>query len=138
MQTEQAGHFLRLHLKVQDSRLVCPHCDRRALSRQGRRHRELQTVPVGLLPVYLRAEVPDCACRDCGARFEVAPFAPAYRRLTHRLMEFVQTLAQVMCSASVAGLTGLSWDTVKDLFKARPERDSGRPPLKGLRHLLHR
>jgi transposase len=50
-------------------------------------------------------------------------------------VEFVQTLAQVMCLADVAGLTGLGWDTVKDLVKARLERDFGRPQLKGLRHL---
>ena len=76
VQTEQPGHFLRLHLNVQERLLICPHCGSREVSRKGRRHRELQTVPVGLLPVYLRAEVPDCACRDCGTRFEVAPPLP--------------------------------------------------------------
>jgi len=48
---------------------------------------------------------------------------------------FVQTLAQVMCLSDVAGLTGLAWDTVKDLVKERLERDYGRPQLKGLRYL---
>jgi len=47
----------------------------------------------------------------------------------------VQTLAQVMCLSDVAGLTGLAWDTVKDLVKARLERDYGRPQLRGLRYL---
>lgn len=50
-------------------------------------------------------------------------------------MAFVQTLAQVMCLSDVAGLTGLAWDTVKDLVKARLERDYGRPQLRGLRYL---
>ena len=50
-------------------------------------------------------------------------------------MAFVQTLAQVMCLSDVAGLTGLAWDTVKDLVKERLERDYGRPQLKGLRYL---
>ena len=63
------------------------------------------------------------------------PFAPAYRRVTHRLVAFVQTLARVMCLSDVAALTGLGWDTVKDLVKAGLERDYGRPQLKGLRHL---
>jgi transposase len=76
VETEQAGHFLRLHLNVQDQGLVCPRCGSREVSRKGRRHRELQTGPIGLLPVYLRAEAPDCACRDCGTRFEVAPPLP--------------------------------------------------------------
>jgi transposase len=50
-------------------------------------------------------------------------------------VDFTQTLARVMCLSDVAGLTGLSWDTVKDLVKARLEKDYGRPQLKGLRHL---
>jgi len=40
-----------------------------------------------------------------------------------------------MCLSDVAGLTGLAWDTVKDLVKARLERDYGRPQLRGLRYL---
>jgi transposase len=76
VQAEQPGHLLRLHLDVQERLLICPRCGSREVSRKGRRHRKLQTVPVGLLPVYLRAEVPDCACRECGTRFEVAPLPP--------------------------------------------------------------
>lgn len=40
-----------------------------------------------------------------------------------------------MCLSDVAGLTGLSWDTVKDLVKERLEKAYGRPQLKGLRYL---
>lgn len=75
-QTEYGGHFLRLHLNVQASWLVCPQCGSRQVSRKGRRHRELQTVPIGLTPVYLQTEVPKCQCRDCHHRFEVAPPLP--------------------------------------------------------------
>ena len=76
VRTEYEGDFLRLHLDVQDSQFLCPACGSREVSRKGRRHRELQTVPIGLTPVYLRTEVPDCACRDCGARFELSPPLP--------------------------------------------------------------
>lgn len=40
-----------------------------------------------------------------------------------------------MCLSDVAGLTGLAWDTVKDLVKERLEKDYARPHLQGLRHL---
>lgn len=40
-----------------------------------------------------------------------------------------------MCVSDTAALTGLGWDTVKDLVKEGLERDFGRPQLKGLRHL---
>jgi transposase len=76
VRTEYEGDFLRLHLDVVESRFVCPRCASHQVSRKGRRHRELQTVPIGLTPVYLHAEVPDCHCRDCGARFELSPPLP--------------------------------------------------------------
>ena len=133
---EHEGALLRLHLDRMDSGLICPKCASHEVSRKGRRHRELQTVPLGLRRVRLRVEVPKCQCRDCHHRFEVAPpFAPAYRRLTHRLVALVQTLARVLCLSDVAQFTGLAWDTVKDLVKERLEQDYGRPRLKGLRHL---
>lgn len=75
-QTEQTDACLRLHLEVTDDTLVCPACGSRAVHRRGRRHRELQTVPIGLQPVYLVAEVPACHCQDCQARFEVSPPLP--------------------------------------------------------------
>ena len=76
VRTDYEGDFLRLHLDVQDQQLVCPTCGSHQISRKGRRHRQLQTVPIGLTPVYLVAEVPDCQCRDCGKRFEVSPPLP--------------------------------------------------------------
>ena len=76
VRTEYEGDFLRLHLNVKDSQLICPKCASGQVSRKGRRYRELQTVPIGLSPVYLQTEVPDCQCRDCGRRFEVSPPLP--------------------------------------------------------------
>ena len=76
VRTECEGHFVRLYLDVRDSQLICPTCGSHAVSRKGCRHRELQTVPIGLTPVYLVSEVPKCQCRDCHHRFEVAPPLP--------------------------------------------------------------
>ena len=76
VRTEHTADWLRLHLDVLPELLRCPECGGREVSRRGGRHRELQTVPIGLTPVYLHAEVPACACRDCGHRFEVAPLLP--------------------------------------------------------------
>jgi transposase len=76
VRSEDGVDSVRLHLKVRDARLICPECESHEVSRKGRRHRSLQTVPIGLTPVYLVAEVPDCQCRECGHRFEVAPPLP--------------------------------------------------------------
>ena len=63
-------------LSVREERLVCPACQSRDVVRKGRRYRRLQTVPIGFKPVFLRAEVPQCACRGCGKAFEVSPPLP--------------------------------------------------------------
>ena len=74
---------VRFFLLVKPELLVCPECGSREVSRKGRRFRELQTVPIGLKPVFLVTEVPKCECRECGQRFEVTPpFAPAYASLS--------------------------------------------------------
>ena len=67
---------IRFVLDVRPELLECPDCHSKAVSRKGRRFRELQTVPIGLKPVFLVTEVPKCQCRDCGKSFEVSPPLP--------------------------------------------------------------
>src|SRR6266705_545642 len=74
--TEYGEGCVRFFLLVKPERLVCPSCQSREVSRKGRRFRELQTVPIGLKPVFLVTEVPKCQCAACGKRFEVSPPLP--------------------------------------------------------------
>ena len=80
--TEYAEGCVRFFLLVKPELLVCPGCQSREVSRKGRRFRQLQTVPIGLKPVFLVTEVPKCECRECGRRFEVAPLLPQRMRPT--------------------------------------------------------
>ena len=57
-------------------RLVCPDCGGKEVGRKGRRFRELQTVPIGLKPVFLVTEVPQCQCLDCGKPSRSPPLCP--------------------------------------------------------------
>ena len=63
------------------------------------------------------------------------PFAPAYASYTHRLQAFVEGLRGVMTVTDLAAVTGLGWDTVKNILKARLERNYGHPRLRGLERL---
>lgn len=63
-------------MAVQSRLLVCPHCEGQDVIRRGKRFRRIQTVPIGLKPVFLVTEVPRCQCRQCGQVFEVAPLLP--------------------------------------------------------------
>jgi transposase len=67
---------IRFVLAVRKELLVCPKCHSVEVSRKGRRFRMLQTVPIGLKPVFLATEVPKCQCRGCGHSFEVSPPLP--------------------------------------------------------------
>jgi hypothetical protein len=50
------------------------------------------------------------------------PFAPAYVSYTHRLQAFIEDLRGCMTVADLAAVTGLSWDTVKNIIKNRLSR----------------
>jgi transposase len=67
---------IRFVLVARPELLVCPRCHSAEVSRKGRRFRQLQTVPIGLKPVWLVTEVPQCECLACGQSFEVSPFLP--------------------------------------------------------------
>lgn len=67
---------VEFHLAVKPELFVCPDCQSRHVIRKGARTRTLQTVPIGLKPVFLVTEVPRCECKDCGAQFEIAPLLP--------------------------------------------------------------
>ena len=43
------------------------------------------------------------------------------------MVQCAQDFTQVMSRSDLARLTGLGWDTVKDLVKERLERDHGGP-----------
>ena len=67
---------VQFHLAVKPEQFVCPGCQSVNVIRKGGRERSLQTVPIGLKPVFLVTEVPKCECKDCGAKFELAPLLP--------------------------------------------------------------
>jgi hypothetical protein len=74
---------VQFHLDLKAEALVCPQCgSAEAVIRKGRRHRALQTVPIGLKPVYLVTEVARCQCRRCEVNFEIAPPLPGLMCIT--------------------------------------------------------
>jgi transposase len=76
VRTEYRQGTVEFHLTVAPRLMVCPHCHGREIIRKGKRFRRIQTVPIGLKPVFLVTEVPRCQCHACGQVFEVAPPLP--------------------------------------------------------------
>ena len=63
------------------------------------------------------------------------PFAPAYVSYTHRMRALFEDLYGVMTISDLELVTGLGWDTVKNIVKAKLERQDGHPRLKDLKYL---
>jgi transposase len=82
VETQYRDGCIRFVLAVRPDWIQCPVCGGKEAARKGRRFRELQTVPIGLKPVFLVTEVPQCQCAACGKRFEVAPPLPRRMRAT--------------------------------------------------------
>jgi len=76
VRTEYHHGTVEFHLAVQSRMLICPHCEGRDVIRRGKRFRRIQTVPIGLKPVFLVTAVARCQCRQCGQVFEVSPLLP--------------------------------------------------------------
>ncbi len=58
----------------------CPCCQSQEFVGHGRRERKVRMVPIGLKPVFVKAEVPRYRCKRCGQTWEVSP--PLSRRMS--------------------------------------------------------
>ncbi len=87
--------------------------------RYGTVRRVFKTLPVGHKKIELAVDIPRLFCKDCGAiRQANLDFADPKKHYTRSLERFVVDLCRRMTLADAAELTGLSWDTVKDIDKA--------------------
>jgi transposase len=85
----------------------------------GQTRRTFKMPPVGKRMVELVVPIPRLRCKDCGAiRQPTLSFADPKKHYTHSLERFVIDLCRVMTLQDVAELTGLSWDTVKEIDKS--------------------
>jgi hypothetical protein len=92
VRTEYHAGAVQFHLAVEADPFVCPECRSREVIRKGSRERSWQTVPLGFKGgVLLVTEVPTCEGKDCGAKFEVAPFLPPPTCITPKSSRRTQT-----------------------------------------------
>jgi len=84
----------------------------------------------------LIVQIPRLQCKDCGAikqpRLE---FADPKKHYTRSLKRFVIDLCHIVSIQDVAELTGLSWDTVKEIHKTHLRRKYKSFNLKKVRHI---
>jgi transposase len=102
----------------------------------GHTRRVFKALPVGHKKVELEVDIPRLFCKDCGAiRQANLEFADPKKHYTRSLERLVIDLCRMMILQDVAELTGLSWDTVKDIHKAHLRRRYKTINLKKVRYL---
>ncbi len=93
-------------------------------------------LPVGRRKVELIVDIPRLCCKDCGSiRQAHLAFADPKKHYTRSLERFASDLCRVMSIQDVAELTGLGWDTVKEIHKRHLRRKYRSFNLKKVRHI---
>lgn len=93
-------------------------------------------LPVGRRRFELVVEIPRLHCRRCRAlRQPLLEFADPKKHYTRSLESFVADLCSVATIEDVSALTGLGWDTVKDIHKRMLRRKCRSFKLKKVRHI---
>ena len=118
--TEYVGGVIRYHIGLREDRRRCRGCGRgpAGLHRAGRFERVFAAVPVGhrRQEIVLHGHVQQCF--HCGRSLrEPIGFAKGKQRLVRALAAYVIRLCEVATIMDVAGLVGLGWDCVKEIFK---------------------
>jgi transposase len=121
---------------VHPNALKCPTCRSRRVIRSGHTQRAFKMLPVGNRKIELVVNVPRLCCKDCGSiRQPDLAFAEPKKHYTRSLERFVVDLCQVMLIQDVAELTGLGWDTVKEIHKRHLRRKYKSFNIKKVRHI---
>ncbi len=93
-------------------------------------------LPVGGRKIELVVNILRLCCKNCGSiRQPHLAFAEPKKHYTRSLERFVIDLYRVMTIGDVAEVTGLGWDTVKEIHKRHPHRKYKSFNLKKVRHI---
>ena len=135
----QEGGFLDktvFYGDVHPNLLKCPSCQSRRVIRFGHKPRVFKMLPVGRRKVELVVNIPRLYCHACGSvRQPHLAFAEPKKHYTRSLEHFVIDLCRVASLQDVADLTGLGWDTVKEIHKRHLRRKYKSFNLKKVRYL---
>jgi transposase len=104
--------------------------------RFGYTPRVFKMLPVGGRRIELAVDIPRLFCHECGGiRQPDLAFADPKKHYTRSLERFVIDLCRVASIQDVAELTGLGWDTVKEIHKRHLRRKYISLSLKKVRYL---
>jgi transposase len=123
-------------VEQQRSDLRCSTCGSKNVQRRGHVTREIQTLPIGSKPVFVKLDVARVHCQQCRRTRQVkVPFADPQRSYTRPFARYVLELRQSMTLADVARHLGVSDWLVRDIEKRMLQKKYARPKLKNLQRI---
>lgn len=138
LRTEFRGGKIVFHIEKAPEKRTCSECGASAkhLKLDGRFERTFLGLPVGfkLQEVVLHGHLQLCSWCDARVR-EPIPFVDGKSRCLRALGRYLVGMCSITTIKNVATLLRVSWDLVKDLFKADLERRHKRKPLRKVRYL---
>ena len=96
---------------------ICDSCGRIVVEVHDYSQRWIRDLPVFDADTWLLVHRRRLRCPHCGPKLERLPWLDRYSRHTHRLVDSVARLCNVMTIKHVANYFNLSWSTVKDIHK---------------------
>lgn len=128
---------VRIHIEKRPEWRFCTRCKSRKVTLAGKVPlAPWRALPIGMHPVFFVPLLHFLECHDCGAVLqEDREIADPKKRFTRALARYVLLLTKICTIADAAFLSGLSWDTVKDLLKADLEKESTKIRIRGLKLL---
>ena len=96
---------------------ICHACGRTVTEVHDCTRRWIRDLPVFDAATWLLVHRRRLLCPHCGPKLERLPWLDKYSRHTHRLVDSVARLCNVMSIKHVASYFSLSWSTVKDIHK---------------------
>ena len=126
------------YLHSQAQRLACPHCHSRntAIAETGKT-RDIHGLSIGLTKTIMRVATRRIKCDDCSvSSHEPVSFCPEPRvSYTKQVAHYVRVLRSKMSIKDVAELSGLHWETVKNIEKKWLQKKYKRVKLKDVRYM---
>jgi transposase len=97
----------------------CSTCDAVCPRVHGRYWRTVRDMTILGEPVYLQVQLRRVRCLHCGTCAERVDWLDRHARVTHRLAHFVGLWCEKLPIAHVCQLTGLHWETVRRIERAK-------------------
>ncbi|MYN06095.1 helix-turn-helix domain-containing protein, partial [Pseudoduganella aquatica] len=97
----------------------CSNCSAICPRLHGRYWRTVRDMSLLGEPVWLQVNLRRVRCADCGTCAEQIDWLDRHARVTRRLAQFVGLWCEKLPVAHVCQLTGLHWETVRRIERAR-------------------